>query len=240
MKKAFLSLLLTLLIFLVACGGSSSNSMLAGTALTLNTTKANALINQTVQFTSTVPADWSTDGGSITNNGLYTAPGNTGISHSCEEPGQFFPNATATVDVAAEFLSLQKFVGGTSQPFSVTPVLSKLYAHGTLASAVIKDSETGQQADTNAYDIFVWADGTKAVFTSFTNSTYGGEATLFFDIGLATANADIGTGSAQTKSRNSAITTRTRIPTSWICSRSYRRRESPSSTRMSHLILRRG
>ena len=75
MKKAFLSLLLTLLIFLVACGGSSSNSTPAGTALTLNTTKANALINQTVQFTSSVPADWSTDGGSITNNGLYTAPG---------------------------------------------------------------------------------------------------------------------------------------------------------------------
>ena len=84
MKKAFLSLLLTLLVFLVACGGSSSNSMPLSTQLKLNMTTASSLIGQTAQFSANVPVDWSVtekNGGSITNNGLYTAPASVGVFH---------------------------------------------------------------------------------------------------------------------------------------------------------------
>ena len=202
MKKTLLlaTLVLTLLVFLVACGGSSTTTH-SGVALTLNTTKANALINQTIQFTASAPADWSItepNGGSITNEGLYTTPANTGTFHivakNRENPSQ---TATASVDVAAEFLSLQKFVGGSSQPYSVTPVLSKLQANGTLATAVLNDSTTGQPLDTNAYDIYLSSDGTRAVFTNLTRGTYDGEVSYFYDIAIAAANGDIGTSSAQ-------------------------------------------
>jgi len=198
MKK---SLVLTLLIFLIGCGGSSNNNHQGGVPLTLNTTKSAALINQTVQFTASVPADWSVtepNGGSITNEGLYTTPANTGTFHivakSRENSAQ---TATASVDVAAEFLSLQKFPGGTAQPYSVSPFLTKLYADGTLATAPIKDSGTGQQADTNAYDIYLAADGIHAAFTNLTYGTYSGDPNYFFDIAVATANADISSGTAK-------------------------------------------
>ena len=189
MKKAFLSLLLTLLIFLIACAGSSSNSTPLASQLKLNMTTASSLVGQTAQFSANVPVDWAVtekNGGSITNNGLYTAPANVGVFHVvATSKADKTQSASAAVDVSASFLSIQQFPGGAT-PYSVTPLFTTLASDGkTWTTQGVVDS-AGKPVEVEVYDITLSPDGTKAAFTAFTHVT-GSDNTIYYywNIGIA-------------------------------------------------------
>lgn len=133
MRRLLLSFLLTLLVFSFACGGSSSNSTPLASQLKLNMTSASSLVGQTAQFSANVPVDWSMtekNGGSITNNGLYTEPANVGVFHVvATSKADKTQSASAAVDVSASFLSIQQFHGGATA-YSVTPLFTTLASDG--------------------------------------------------------------------------------------------------------------
>jgi Tol biopolymer transport system component len=189
MKKLFF---LIPLIFLLACGGTSPHNSVAGSnavPVTLNMTTAATLVNQSAQFTANIPVNWSVtekNGGIITSAGLYTAPANLGSFHvvatSVADPSK---SATAIVNTSAQFLSLQKLPNGTSQPWSVTPILTVFNSDGSFKSASVIDPATNQPLDTNAVDIHLSPDGSKAVATVITNDPACTVSCSFYNIAVA-------------------------------------------------------
>jgi hypothetical protein len=187
-NKMLLSFLVTLLVFLSACGGSS-NSTPSSTQLKLNMTTASSLVGQTAQFSANVPVDWSVsekNGGSITNNGLYTAPASVGVFHVvATSRADKTQSATAAVDVSASLLSIQQFPGGATA-YSVTPLFTALASDGkTWTTQGVVDS-AGKPVEVEVYDIALSPDGTKAAFTAFTHVTgSGGDTYYCWNIGIA-------------------------------------------------------
>jgi Tol biopolymer transport system component len=194
MKKMPLLLLVGLLVFLTACGGSSGNG--GGnnsTPVKLNMTTASSLVGQSAQFSANIPVNWTVkenNGGTITASGLYTAPKNVGAFHVvATSKTDTTQSATASVDVSAKFLSLEKNLAGTTQPYSVSPVLNTLKSDGqTYTSTVLNDPSTNAPFDTNAFDIAISPDGTEAVATILTEAVYEEEFTWFYDLVVATAD----------------------------------------------------
>jgi hypothetical protein len=188
--------LLSLLIFIVACGGSSTHLNVGGgnaVPVALNMTTASSLVGQSTQFSANVPVNWTVkegNGGSITTSGLYTAPKNVGAFHVvATSKADATQTAIAAVDVTAKFLSLQKNLTGTAHPYSVSPVLNTLNSDGqTYTTTLLNDPSTNAPFDTNAYDVMISPDGTKAVATILNEGTYEGELTYFYN--LVVANAD--------------------------------------------------
>ena len=171
MKKAFLSLLLTLLVFLSACGGGSTSGDIQPLQLKLNTTTASSLVGQTAQFSANVPVTWAvteTNGGSITSGGLYTAPRNVGTFHVVATTvSNTSESATAIVNVSAKFAHVQEIPSGAT-PLSVTPILNTIAPDGTITSANFIDTSTNKPIDTQMEDVALSPDGTLAVFTMVT------------------------------------------------------------------------
>jgi Tol biopolymer transport system component len=189
MNKMLLSFLLTVLVFLSACGGSSSNSTPFSTQLKLNMTTASSLVGQTAQFSANVPVDWSVsekNGGSITNNGLYTAPANVGVFHVvATSKADKTQSASAAVDVSASLLSIQQLPGGATA-YSVTPLFTTLASDGkTWTTQGVVDS-AGKPIEVEVYDIALSPDGTKAAFTAFTHIVGSDGYTYYYwNIGIA-------------------------------------------------------
>jgi len=195
MKKVVQALVLcSLLGTVLACGGGGKSAAAnqQPTTVTLTPATAATLVNQTLQLTANTAANWAVtekNGGSVTNAGLYTAPSQVGVFHitatSVADPTK---SATAAIDVSAQFASLQELPGGTSLPWSVTPILTTLKSDGTWATAGLIDTSTNQPVDTNLYDIALSPDGQHAVFTMMTPGTYNGQDTYFQNIGIADAD----------------------------------------------------
>ena len=170
MRRPLLLFLLSLLLFLVACGGSSTDSV-TPTQLKLNLTTASTLVGQTQQFTANIPVTWAVkeqNGGAITSNGLYTAPRSLGVFHvMATAVSDTSQTATATVNVSAKFGHLQEIPNGAT-PYSVTPIMTTIAPDGTLKSANVMDTSTNKPVDTQMEDVTISPDGTKAVFTQLT------------------------------------------------------------------------
>ena len=58
----------------------------------------------------------------------------------------------------------------------------------TYTSTTLNDPSTNAPFDTNAFDIMISLDGTKAVATILVQGTYEGESTWFYDLVVASAN----------------------------------------------------
>jgi hypothetical protein len=191
-KLAAMMMTLALLVMLVACGGSSSNN--GGTPppvtqVKLNMTAASSLINQGTQFTANVPVNWAVtekNGGSITNNGLYTSPTNIGVFHvTATAVADTTKSASAVVNVSAAFLSMQTLPGGTAKPYSVTPMLTTFKSDGTWTTDGVIDPATGQPFDVAVYDLVLSPDGARAAFTILTPMT--DDVGFAYNIGIAEA-----------------------------------------------------
>lgn len=199
MKKLsfFLSIVTValLLLFLLACGGSSHP-----VNVSISPATSALLVNQTAQFTATVTGTsntavtWSVSesNGGMVSGGFYSAPWANGTYHviatSVADPTK---SASATVSVSAKFAFMEKLLNGTSQPWSVTPMLGTLGADGKFVATNVNDPTTGKPLDTPMYDVFLSSDGKKAVFTMATVDESGNQVWNIY-----TANSD-GTGIAQ-------------------------------------------
>jgi hypothetical protein len=159
--------------FALACGGSGSSSPPVVSNISINPATANVLVHQTVQFTisdstgmSSPPVTWSVqeDKGGTVSSGLYQAPSAVGTYHvtaaAIADPTK---TATATVTVTAATAFLETLPGGTSTPWSLTPVIGTLREDGTWETAGVIDPNTGSPMDTSFYDTSLSADGTKVV-----------------------------------------------------------------------------
>ena len=183
-----------LLVLLMACSGSSSNGGgNTATPVKLNMTTASSLVGQGTQFSANVPVTWTVEesnGGTITSEGLYSAPQDVGVFHViATSTADKTQTASAAVDVSAQFLSLQKNLAGTAQPYSVSPVINTLKSDAqTFTSTLLTDPSTNAPFDTNAFDIMISPDGTKAVATVITRGLFEGENYFFYNIVVASAN----------------------------------------------------
>ena len=156
----------------VGCGGNGGSGPPAATGISISPTSADVLVHQTVPFSVSVTGmgnaavTWSVQedqGGAVTSD-VYQAPWTVGTYHvtatAVADPTK---TATATITVSAETLFLETLPGGTSTPWSLTPVLGTLREDGTWETASVIDPNTGNPMDTSLYDLFLSADGTKAV-----------------------------------------------------------------------------
>jgi Tol biopolymer transport system component len=169
-------------------------------SVSISPASANALVNQTATFTATVTnssdgaVTWSikeANAGTVVN-GLFKAPGSVGTYHvvatSVADPTK---SATATVDVGGQFLSLQKLVAGANLPWSVTPFLTMFSSNGTWNTSGFVDQQmcgldaSCKPLDINAFDVYLSADGKKAVATIPAPGTYSGDSTYFWNIAIA-------------------------------------------------------
>jgi hypothetical protein len=171
-RLALLSIVLSLA-FALACGGSGgSSSVPVVPGITISPGTANLFVHQTTQFKasavgmSSTSVTWSVrenKGGTVTS-GLYQAPWTVGIYHvtatAVADPTK---TATASVTVTAVTAFLETLPGGTSTPWSLTPILGTLRKDGTWETASVIDPNTNAPMDTSLYDVFLSADGTKAV-----------------------------------------------------------------------------
>lgn len=159
--------------FVLACGRRSDNIHTSlPPSITISPSTANVIVNQTVQFEASGQSvsgsnvSWSIqeDNAGTVDAGLYRAPWTVGSYHitatAATDPTQ---TATATVTVTAATAFLETLPGGTSMPWSVTPVLGMLQADGTWKTASVIDTKTHAPMDTPFYDVCLSADGTTAI-----------------------------------------------------------------------------
>ena len=180
MRRFALAPIVLSLVFALACGGSTHNSPPPpSVSISISPTAANVSLNQTTQFdakvqgASSTSVTWSVkeeNGGTVTSGGMYHAPWLEGTYHltatavaDATKTATATITVTATIKVTAFTAFLEALPGGTSSPWSVTPVLGMLLADGTWQAAPIIDPTTNAPMDTPLYDVFLSADGTKAV-----------------------------------------------------------------------------
>lgn len=164
-----------LLVFLMACGGNSNNNG-AGTSppvLKLNLTTTNTLSSQGVQFSANVPVTWTVkenNGGTITSDGLYTAPLKVGAYHVIATAvSDKSKTATATVNVSAKYAFIEELVGGQF-PQSVTPIIGTLAQDGSVSTQNVIDNKTNQPVDMRLLDIAISPDGSKGGFSQWVST----------------------------------------------------------------------
>src|SRR5215470_228540 len=176
MRRFALAPILLSLVFALACGGSTHNSPPPpSVSISISPTAANVSLNQTTQFDANVlgassnSVTWSVkeeNGGTVTSGGMYHAPWIEGTYHlTATAVADATKTATATIKVTAFTAFLETSPGGTSSPWSVTPVLGMLLADGRWQPAPIIDPTTNAPMDTSFSEITLSSDGRK-VFAS--------------------------------------------------------------------------
>jgi Tol biopolymer transport system component len=205
MKRTWLFFALVSTALLAACGTSSTHFTppppppVIKVAITPTTTTS--VINQSVQFSATVTGTtnkavtWTVkeSAAGTVKEGLYQAPVVNGTYHvvatSVADPTK---SASAEVAVSAPFLFIQQADSVAGKPFSVTPVLGTFGADTKFTLTNINDSSTGKPIVDAIEDIFLSADGTKAVFTLVSimtnpdSSTYWVENIYVADVATGT------------------------------------------------------
>lgn len=171
-RSACLPVALSCALSLACAGNGRSSSAPVLTDLSISPTTANLLVHQTLPFgasaagTGSPAVTWSVqeDAGGTITSGVYQAPWMVGTYHvtatSVADPTK---TATATITVTAATAFLETLPGGTSTPWSLTPVLETLREDGTWETSTVIDPNSGAPMDTSLYDISLSADGTKAV-----------------------------------------------------------------------------
>lgn len=220
MRRLVLSPIVLFLAFALGRGGGSPDIHTSPPtppplpSISIGPTTASVLVDQTaqlqakVQGMSSADVTWSIEeqnGGTVTS-GLYRAPWGVGTYHvTATAVADNTKTATATISISAVTAFLQELPGGKSTPRSVTPVLGILHPDGTWENTPIIDPNTNAPMDTSLYDIFLSADGTKAVGST---PLYDAQGDVAWNI--VALNSD---GSGMTTLTNNVPTPKTDYPT---------------------------
>jgi Tol biopolymer transport system component len=172
-----LSAVILLLALVCSCGDSGSHYVAPPpqeVTVSISPGSPTPLVNQTVQLLATVKGTsntavtWSiqeTNGGTISEAGLYQAPWSVGNYHVvATSAADKTKSATAAVAVSAKFAFMEYYPGGDAQPISMTPMMGEYKPDGSIAISNVIDPETGNPLSAAITHIAISPDGTKAVF----------------------------------------------------------------------------
>lgn len=193
----FLSLTLSLSLWLSGCGGSSHHNI---PSISVSPTTAQLLVGQSatlnvsVQNVSDTRVSWSVqevNGGTIAaanSVATYTAPWPVGTYHVTVTS---VPNprltATATFKVSAAFAFIEEYPASSASPFSMTPKVGTFDPSGNLTISDYIDIATGKPVSVAMGSVAVSSDGAMATFDIETQN----EATNTWDVYSATASGNI-------------------------------------------------